>query len=293
MGSFYFKKFAIRHTDSAMKVNTDGVLLPAWVSSFSTNSEIFRVLDIGTGTGVISLIIAQRLVEMYEANFEIIAIDIDADAAKEANFNFDNSSWSKNLKSEHTSLKDFLARFKSSANNSFGVNSDESGYSDNVSGSYNENALDSKHECEVAKQKFSLIISNPPFFTNSLQTPSQRRTDARHNNALPFSELIKGAFDLLEEDGLFAVVLPADAGDQFIEIARMHGLYPQRLCRVKTLADKREKRYLIEFSKNKKASCVEETLVMQISGGKYYTPEYCQLVEKFYLKDFPQSTTGN
>ena len=265
MGSFYFKKFAIRHTDSAMKVNTDGVLLPALVSVLPTNSELFRVLDIGTGTGVISLIIAQRLAQLHKADFEICAIDIDADAAKEAQFNFENSDWSQNLKSEHISLQSFLTRFKS----------------------------DSNHKCERANSKFSLIISNPPFFTNSLQAPSQRRTDARHNNALPFSDLIKGAFELIEEDGVFAVVLPADAGDPFIDLAKKHGLYPQRLCRVKTLAEKLEKRYLIEFSKNKKASFSEETLVMQLSGGKYYTPEYCQLVENFYLKDFPQTTSGN
>ena len=265
MGSFYFKKFAIRHTDSAMKVNTDGVLLPAWVSVSNSKPKKQRVLDIGTGTGVISLIIAQRLAELHKADFEICAIDIDADAVKEANFNFANSSWSQNLKSEHISLQDFLTRFKSN----------------------------SKHECEQANSKFSLIISNPPFFTNSLQAPSQRRTDARHNNLLPFSDLIKGAFDLLEVDGVFAVVLPADASAQFIDIAKAHCLYPQRLCRVKTLADKKEKRYLIEFSKNKKAPFSEETLVMQLSGGKYYTPDYCQLVEKFYLKDFPQTTSGN
>jgi tRNA1(Val) A37 N6-methylase TrmN6 len=65
------------------------------------------------------------------------------------------------------------------------------------------------------------------------------------------------------------------------------------LCRVKTLANKKEKRYLIEFSKNKKASFSEETLVMQLNGGKYYTPEYCHLVENFYLKDFPQTTSGD
>lgn len=278
MGSFYFKKFAIRHTDSAMKVNTDGVLLPAWVSISNSNSKKQRVLDIGTGTGVISLIIAQRLAELHKVDFEICAIDIDADAAKEANFNFANSSWSQNLKSEHISLQDFLTRFKLTNRTLFDVKTDES---------------DSNHKCERANSNFSLIISNPPFFTNSLQAPSQRRTDARHNNALPFSDLIKGAFDLLEADGVFAVVLPADAGDQFIDLAKKHGLYPQRLCRVKTLAEKLEKRYLIEFSKNKKASFSEETLVMQLSGGKYYTPEYCHLVEKFYLKDFPQTTSGN
>jgi tRNA1Val (adenine37-N6)-methyltransferase len=285
MGSFYFKKFALRHTDSAMKVNTDGVLLPAWVSVSLSDSKKYKVLDIGTGTGVISLIIAQRLAETCRTSFEITAIDIDPDAVKEAEYNFNNSPWKQVLKSEYISFQDFLINFKSDHKNLSKTNSEDSGSSDNTSGSH--------HESEAVKTKFSLIISNPPFFSNSLLPPSQRRSDARHNNALPFSDLLKGAFDLLEEDGVFAVVLPADQGDHFIELAKEHGLIPLRLCRVKTLANKKEKRYLIEFSKNKKASFSEETLVMQLNGGKYYTPEYCHLVENFYLKDFPQTTSGD
>ncbi|HCT95154.1 MAG: hypothetical protein A2X19_02235 [Bacteroidetes bacterium GWE2_39_28] len=288
MGSFYFKKFAIRHTDSAMKVNTDGVLLPAWVSVPAITSKRYRVLDIGTGTGVISLIIAQRLAETGRNSFEITAIDIDPDAVKEAEYNFNNSPWKRVLKSEHISLQDFLIRFRSSQSNLLKINSVESGSSDNISGS----TTFPDHEFEAVKTKFSLIISNPPFFSNSLLPPSQRRSDARHNNALPFSDLLKGASDLLEEDGVFAVVLPADQGGTVIELAKENGLSPLRLCRVKTLADKKEKRYLIEFSKNKKVSYSEETLVMQLNGGKYYTPEYCSLVENFYLKDFPRTSSG-
>lgn len=260
MGSFYFKKFSVRQTSSAMKVNTDGVLLPAWVSLPDTDKGVLMVLDIGTGTGVISLIIAQRLSEK-SGSFQVDAIDIDKDAAYEAKLNFENSPWSSRLSSEHISLQELV----------------KSEQSDTGSG----------------LKRYSLIVSNPPFFTNSLKSPSQRKTLARHNCELPFSDLLSGVVLLLEPNGIFAVVLPSDQAELLISTALDYGLYPCRLCRIKTLAGKRDKRCLIEFSKNEKASLIEEALVMQIAGGVLYTPEYCSLVGDYYLKEFSSTKSSD
>ena len=83
-----------------MKVNTDGVLLGAWVD-LQQNSEHFQsplqVLDIGTGTGVIALVITQRC----EGNAVVTGIDIDPDSAQEAAENFANSPWSGVLTARH------------------------------------------------------------------------------------------------------------------------------------------------------------------------------------------------
>lgn len=255
MGSFYFKQFTVRQTKSAMKVNTDGVLLAAWASVDVCEAPQQTVLDIGTGTGVIALIIAQRLSGFPGKNFKIEAIDIDLEATEEAQLNFVNSPWSSHLTGCNISLQDFLANFRSKSSH----------------------------------QKYSLIISNPPFFSDSLKAPSKRRSEARHNNVLPFTLLAESASVMLDDEGVFALVLPSDQVSKFTDVAKEVSLYPSRVCRVKTLAGKTDKRSLIEFTKKEKSPFTEETLIMQLQGGVCYTPEYCRLVGDYYTKEFPQS----
>ena len=96
---FQFQQFAVRQRDSAMKIGTDGVLLGAW-SEIDPSAK--RVLDIGTGTGLISLMLAQRYPEIT-----IDAIELDQAAAAEANFNFAQSPWAKRLNCAANSLQDF------------------------------------------------------------------------------------------------------------------------------------------------------------------------------------------
>jgi Predicted O-methyltransferase len=94
---FRFKQFTVYHDQCAMKVGTDGVLLGAWVES--TNST--RVLDIGAGSGLVSLMIAQRSLAQIEA------IDIDEDACIQSVVNFRNSPFSDRIKGYCSSLQDF------------------------------------------------------------------------------------------------------------------------------------------------------------------------------------------
>jgi tRNA1Val (adenine37-N6)-methyltransferase len=260
MGSFLFKKFTVRQHQSAMKVNTDGVLLPAWVGikHFEVPQDgVFRVLDIGTGTGVIALITAQRLEQSgMITNFEITGIDIDEVSSQEAQFNFSSSPWSRFMISKHISLQQFLVE-----------------------------------EGVRLKGKFSLILSNPPYFASSLKAPDQRRSDARHNDTLPFAHILSGAETLLNESGILALVLPVKEGEMFIEQAANSSLKLIRICRVRTLAGKKEKRLLLEFSRSKCGSnlngeIAEEELIIQERGGEYYSHAYCSLVGDYYLKLF-------
>ena len=162
---FRFKRFDVINVRSAMKVNTDGVLLGALMTILPSDR---RVLDIGTGTGTIALMVAQRLMDMSssESNFcvsersitpcpsgashaeiasavetasaetTIHAIDIDEPSATEAAENFRNSPWSDILYVHHTSLDDFAACLQ-----------------DGISPSDRD---------DVAT--FDLICSNPPYF---------------------------------------------------------------------------------------------------------------------------------
>ncbi|MDP3453384.1 MAG: methyltransferase [Bacteroidales bacterium] len=250
MESFSFKQFTVQQSRSAMKVNTDGVLLPAWVSllGFSNQSKTCRVLDIGAGTGVISLIMAQRL--SSNGPFYVTAIDIDTESAKEAALNFYNSPWRESLEAKEISLQE--------------------------------------HALECLAHKYSMIISNPPFFTDSLKAPSHSRSGARHNDLLPFKDILDASQKMLDDEGLLAVVLPVEEGERFIREAAECRFIMVRRCRVKTLADKKEKRYLLEFRRDTGINyiCKEELIVIQNHKGEYYTEQYCNLVGDFYLKDF-------
>jgi tRNA1Val (adenine37-N6)-methyltransferase len=258
MESFCFKKFSIRQSGSAMKVNTDGVLLGAWLTLPESNN--FRGLDIGTGTGVIALITAQRLTnensssnikssEGKNRSFFIEAIDIDTLSAEEANFNFSQSQWKNHLEAYQISLQNLIKA--------------------------------ETHE------KYALIMSNPPYFIDSLKAPSARRSSARHNHELPYEVIIEAATKMLKTDGRLAIVLPADEGEKFISTCeKTTTLRLARRCRVKTLAGKKEKRYLLEFVNEVDASStpIEEVLIMQETGGLEYTEQYMNLTKDFYLR---------
>ena len=98
---FRFKQFQVSHSRAAMKVGTDAVLLGAWCSVIGARN----VLDVGTGCGVIALMIAQR-----SAVSHIIGIDIDGNAVEEAQQNFSNSPWRDRLKAELCDFNDYFTK---------------------------------------------------------------------------------------------------------------------------------------------------------------------------------------
>ena len=242
------------HGRSAMKVNTDGVLLGAWLTipSLTASGKRLEVLDIGTGTGVIALIIAQRLQSIL-VQFSIFAIDSDSPSAAEAQENFTASPWPAMLEAKHLTLQEM------SMDNSF-------------------------------ENRFEIITSNPPYFKDSLKAPSARRSSARHTDNLPYEALISSAAKMLIENGTFSVVLPAEVLEEFISLAREQGLVPVRICRVKTVSAGKIKRVLMEFKKsckeNKSAqenTPAEEILTIQDRGDGPYTNEYRRLTGDLYL----------
>ena len=192
MSVFRFKKFNVVNERSAMKVNTDGVLLGAVMTIRPSDR---RLLDIGTGTGTIALMAAQRVMgipdqvgddgvkvgddgvmveDSVPGGVVIDAIDIDEPSAAEAAANFGNSPWAAALKAHLTSLEDFAVGMHS-----------QSGY--------------------------DLIFSNPPYFDNALQAPEERRNAARHTSTgLSYREILDFASAHLTEQGRVALVLPAD-----------------------------------------------------------------------------------
>lgn len=97
---FQFKQFSVEQDRCAMKIGTDGVLLGAWAP---IENNPFSILDIGTGTGIIALMLAQR-----SGAEQIDALEIDEDAYEQATDNFENSPWNDRLFCYHAGLDEFI-----------------------------------------------------------------------------------------------------------------------------------------------------------------------------------------
>lgn len=235
--SFVFKQFEIRQTRSAMKVGTDGVLLGAW---FDIGTEALRVLDIGTGTGLIALMAAQR-----NALARIEAVEIDLESCVDAAENFSRSVWHDRLVLHACSFSEFCSR--------------------STPGIYQR------------------IVSNPPYFVDSLRASDAGRSRARHADALPYSELLSGVAKLLTENGRFAVVLPVETYREFVVEAARCGLFPVRRTDVITRKGKNPRRVLSEFAAKPERLRVE-TLTLIEEQSSECTATYKELVGDFYLR---------
>ena len=194
MTGFKFKQFEIHQDRCAMKVGTDGVLLGAWAPGGK------RILDVGSGTGLISLMMAQRFPEA-----QVLGIDMDGEACEEAAENVAASPFADRVEIECCRLQDY-------------------------------------HSAE----SFDAIVSNPPFFLNSLKNPDSKRTMARHTDSLPFRDLF-------------------------------------RECGVKTVERKQPKRYLLSFAKHR-YNGMENTLKTMTDSEGNRSEWYAKITEEFYVR---------
>uniref|UniRef100_UPI0040268DBA tRNA1(Val) (adenine(37)-N6)-methyltransferase n=1 Tax=Prevotella sp. TaxID=59823 RepID=UPI0040268DBA len=230
MAGFKFKHFEIHQDRCAMKVGTDGVLLGAWALGGK------RILDIGSGTGLISLMMAQRYPEA-----QLVGIDLDAEACAEAR--------------ENVAASPFADRV---------------------------NIVDCRLQDYESVEKFDAIVSNPPFFLNSLKNPDSKRSMARHADSLPFRELFRGVKLLLSDDGVFSAIVPVEVLEAFASEGYMHGFYLLRQCGIKTVERKQPKRYLLTFAKHRCMEMDDMVETMMDSEGNR-SEWYAKITEEFYV----------
>lgn len=231
---FRFKAFAVRQNRCPMKVGTDGVLLGAWVG---VEPEDRRILDIGTGTGLLALMLAQRTPARIEA------VEIDEQSALEARDNVLASPWSDRIGVVCTDVQTY------------------------------------DPGC-----RFDLIVSNPPFYVDSLVSPDGGRTRVRHAEALPFEALRDAVLRLLAPDGRFALVLPPPEAARFVALAAGR-LFVRRRTEVCPTPGRGVRRWLLELGRTPCTTPETDRLVIargNASGD--YTPEYRALTRDFYLK---------
>lgn len=216
-----------------MKVGTDGTMLGAWAEVPAEG----RILDIGTGTGLIAIMAAQRT-----SSARITAIDIDSACIEQARENVAATEWHERIEVTLSSLQEF-----------------------------------------ASAEPFDVIISNPPYFVDSLLSPDASRTTARHTETLSFTDLVQGVERLLAPEGRFALILPPAEMAQFLTAARGR-LYVKRRCEVWTTPRSGVRRIMAELSFTPNASPKSEKLIIEDNGPQGYSEEYKRLTRDFYLK---------
>jgi tRNA1Val (adenine37-N6)-methyltransferase len=229
---FKFKQFTVKQDKTAMKVGIDSVLLGSWVA---VNGSERNVLDIGSGTGLLALMMAQKIPDA-----RIVACEIDENACEQARENISSSEWNEKITV---------------------INADIRAYTQNSG-------------------KFDLIICNPPYFEKSLKSQNCGRNFARHNDWLPFPDLIDCVHRLLCRTGRFALIVPEEKAATIIELAGDKKLFPARRLNVRSTESKPVNRVILELSYIFQAP-EENTLIVRAEN--VYSTAYKSMTKDFYL----------
>ncbi len=226
---FQFKQFSIAHDKCAMKVNTDGILLGA----LAEVENVKRILDLGTGSGLVALMLAQR----SSLDCQITALEIEPNAYQQAVENGKNSAWADRL---HFVQGDVMQA--------------------------------------AFKEKFDLIVSNPPYFQDSLATRNKQRDLAR--TALQSHlEWLNQAQKWLADDGKITMILPFEAGEKLIAQTE---LYCVKRWEISTKQNQPPKRMVVSFSRQFANLQQKQLSIYTLENS--YTEEFKVLTQAFYLK---------
>ncbi len=218
-----------------MKVGTDGVLLGAWTP---LENKPDTILDVGTGTGLIALQLAQR--SSAEA---IDAIELDDLAFEQCVENFESSPWADRLFCYHAGFKEFV---------------------------------------QEMDEGYDLIVSNPPFYSETVSSRSKSRDSARQNRSLPFNDLLHGVSKLLSARGSFTTIVPHKEETRLNALAVENNLFVNRITKVKGSTNTEVKRSLLQFSRVEGKTTIDELAIE--TDSHRYTAEYISLTKDFYLK---------
>jgi tRNA1Val (adenine37-N6)-methyltransferase len=231
---FHFKQFSVDQTGCAMKINTDGVLLGA----LAGGDKPSNILDIGTGTGVIALMLAQRF-----PTAQIDAVEIDEAAANTADNNFKNSAFKDGLVLYATDFKTFFD--------------------------------------ERTEKKYDLIVSNPPFYINSLQSPGAKKNQAKHAGEGFFENLISEMSLHITDVGNCWLILPLDTAEMVKGLAMQYRLYAKKIIAVRSFKDDLPHREVVVLGLAE--TTTEITTLTIYEEFKTYSEMYKQLLQPYFL----------
>lgn len=232
MSIFRFKQFNVDQIGCAMKVNTDGVLLGA----LAVGDKAATVLDIGTGTGVIALMLAQRFPQA-----QIDAVELDENAAQTAQLNFKDSPFANRLQLHSQSFQQY---FK-----------------------------------DHSYKSYDLIVSNPPFYIHSLQSPQAGKNLAKHAGDGFFEELIKISAQQLSPDGELCLILPIPTAVMVIKLAMEYGLFVRQIIHIQSYPNSAPHRQILTFGFHQ--TQIEEQRLIIYNEPKVYTDAYKSVLKEF------------
>jgi tRNA1Val (adenine37-N6)-methyltransferase len=235
---FRCKNFELDQIGAVHPVGTDGMLLGAWAEVHPTDRH---VLDIGTGTGLIALMLAQRVAHP-KAYF--LGVEMHHATARCAARNFAHSPWHPQCQVVEIPVQDFAASYTG--------------------------------------PRFDLIVSNPPFFTETTASPDNDRRLGRSAISLTTHELLAAVAQLLAPDGRFCVVLPATEARTLCEAAVPMGLYWTRRTYVTGRPARPVERWLVQLERNP-YRYTSDTLSIYDATGQRRSAAFAALTGDFYL----------
>ncbi len=238
---FRFKQFNIEDYGATMKVGTDAVLLGVLTKSgLSEEERPLNILDVGTGCGVVALILAQCF-----PMAKIDAIDIDEESVSVAKENFANSSWNSRLTVYNAAFQYFR----------------------------NDEDFDG----------YDIIVSNPPYFSNSLRNSDKRKMLARHDDRLSLTELFENAGRLLKKNGRLTIILPETELVRAITIGEGKEFFCQNSVEIRNHHEDVTKLRVITFVIGNYELVPENRVVCLRDSGNDYSKQYRELTKDFYL----------
>jgi tRNA1Val (adenine37-N6)-methyltransferase len=233
--NFRFKQFTVHQEHAAFKVTTDSVLLGAWAAIEGAAT----ILDIGTGTGLLALMAAQR----SDAN--IVAIEPDRNSFMQAGINITVSRWHDRITLLNTSIQDYVP---------------------------------------VGSLLFDAIITNPPYFVDSLVNPDEGRARTRHAVTMTYTDLLEAARRLLAPAGILHLVLPVVEAGRFVELAQNYNLHLMKRMLARPIPGVPPSRVLMSLQRGSPERTEESEIVIEEGGRHLYSDEYVSLTNDFYLK---------
>ena len=236
---FQCKQFIVHQEHTAMKVCTDACLFGAWAATDPQVHTAQKILDIGSGTGLLSLMLAQK------SSANITAIEIEDGAFKQTKANFEASPWSERLLVEHTPIQDYAIQYK--------------------------------------QLLYDCVITNPPFYEDDLQSPSNSKNLASHSIALPWEDLAKAAATLLQDHGAWIVLVPTLRAYTMQKLANNYGMQLVEEVLMYNDAKHLPIRAMLKFVKQPDAASVNRNKLIIKNPDQSSTAEFTRLLKDYYL----------